>query len=301
MEGTQFMSRTERRKGRGPEFVRWFGPLLIALHDNGGEGTPTQVKDSIAKRERVPDSVLDQTLKNGTSRFGNQVEWAKYYLSRYGYIDVPKRGVWALSENGRKVKQLSHDESLQIFQSIERVRLGKEDTDQSQVSSEPAEAFPEDVPNRYKGELVEALQGLSSDAFERVCARILKHYEYSDVSTTGRTGDGGIDGSGNITLHRFLNFRILFQCKRYVGSVGPERIRDFRGAIDGRCDVGVFFTTGSFTQSARQEATRDGATPIRLVGMEQLVELLEGVPTILKPITTYQFDRANFDDFTREV
>ena len=80
---------------------------------------------------------------------------------------------------------------------------------------------------------------------------------------TGRSGDGGIDGQGVYRLS-LLSFQVFFQCKRYAGSVGSGAVRDFRGAMAGRGDKGLLITTGTFTSSAREEATRDGAPPIDL-------------------------------------
>lgn len=95
------------------------------------------------------------------------------------------------------------------------------------------------------------------------------------VEVTGRTGDGGIDGKGIARIHGFMSFHVLFQCKRYKGSVGASEIRDFRGAMVGRADKGLFITTGSFTPAAVKEATRDGAPPIDLVDGDELAEKLK--------------------------
>jgi len=40
---------------------------------------------------------------------------------------------------------------------------------------------------------------------------------------------------------------------------------DFRGAMVGRTDKGLFITTGAFTAEAKKEATRDGAPAIDLI------------------------------------
>jgi restriction system protein len=69
------------------------------------------------------------------------------------------------------------------------------------------------------------------------------------VQVTGRKGDGGIDGIGVLRI-ALLNFQVFFQCKRYIGSVGSREIRDFRGAMVGRTDKGLFITTGTFTSEA---------------------------------------------------
>jgi len=80
-----------------------------------------------------------------------------------------------------------------------------------------------------------------------------------------------------------LSFHVIFQCKRYKGSVSPSQIRDFRGAMQGRADKGLVITTGTFTCEAVKEATRDGAPPIDLIDgdllCDKLKELRLGVDT----------------------
>jgi restriction system protein len=72
-----------------------------------------------------------------------------------------------------------------------------------------------------------------------------------------------------------VSFPVLFQCKRYRGSVGPDKVRDFRGAMAGRGDKGLLTTTGTFSLDAKREATRDGVPPIDLIDGELLCELLK--------------------------
>ena len=84
------------------------------------------------------------------------------------------------------------------------------------------------------------------------------------MEVTGRSGDGGIDGAGVLRVN-LISFHVQFQCKRYAGSVGAPQIRDFRGAMVGRADKGLFITTGAFTTDAQREAVRDGAPAIDLI------------------------------------
>ena len=98
---------------------------------------------------------------------------------------------------------------------------------------------------------------------------------FVQVEVTGRTGDGGIDGRGIMRLSGLLSFHVVFQCKKYQGSVSASDIRDFRGAMIGRADKGLFITTGTFTRDAVREATRDGAPPIDLVDGDHLAEKLK--------------------------
>jgi len=102
-----------------------------------------------------------------------------------------------------------------------------------------------------------------------------------------------------LALNAFVSFRVLFQCKRYVGFVSPSHVRDFRGAMQGRADKGLILTAGSFSAEARREATRDGAPPIELVDGEKLVSLFASLELGLRPITTYDLDDSFFDEYRR--
>jgi restriction system protein len=116
---------------------------------------------------------------------------------------------------------------------------------------------------------------LSPAAFERLIQRMLRETGFIQVEVTGRTGDGGIDGTGIAKINGILSFRVVFQCKRRRGGIGASEIRDFRGAMQGRADKGLFVTTGYFTRDAVKESTRDGAIAIDLVDGERLAEKLK--------------------------
>lgn len=92
---------------------------------------------------------------------------------------------------------------------------------------------------------------------------------------TGKSSDGGIDGKGIIKIAGLISFHAMFQCKRFQESVTARHIRDFRGALQGRADKGLFITTGSFTRDAIKKAQRDGAPPIDLIDGEDLAKKLK--------------------------
>lgn len=82
---------------------------------------------------------------------------------------------------------------------------------------------------------------------------------------TQASHDGGIDGYGTLELNPFVSMKVLFQCKRYKGTVSRAQIGDFRNAMIGRADKGIILTTGTFSEDAKREASRDGAPPIELI------------------------------------
>lgn len=138
------------------------------------------------------------------------------------------------------------------------------------------EVEEEQVTQNWKVELIRILvEKLSPTAFERLIQRFLREKGFAQVEVTGRTGDGGIDGKGIARINGILSFHIVFQCKKYQGGVSAGHIRDFRGAMVGRTDKGLFITTGYFTRDAIKEATREGAPTIDLIDGEKLAEKLK--------------------------
>ena len=116
------------------------------------------------------------------------------------------------------------------------------------------------------------------------------------MEVTGRSGDGGIDGTGVLRLN-LLSFHVNYQCKRYAKTVGPGSIRDFRGALAGRADKGLFITTGRFTRDAEREAVREGAMAIDLIDGEQICLLLKekDLGVVTETVERVTPDRAFFD------
>lgn len=127
----------------------------------------------------------------------------------------------------------------------------------------------------WEERLLKELIAIEPAAFERLCQRLLREAGFTQVEVTGRVGDGGIDGRGIMKLGALISFHVFFQCKRYRGQVSSSDLRDFRGAMVGRGDKGLFLTTGGFTRDAMREATRDGAPPIELVDGDAICALLK--------------------------
>ena len=75
------------------------------------------MKDLIAQRLNISDEELSAQIASGTPRFSKNIDWARFYLAKAGYIDASTRGVWSLTEEGRKVK-LSSDDALRLFKEI---------------------------------------------------------------------------------------------------------------------------------------------------------------------------------------
>jgi restriction system protein len=149
----------------------------------------------------------------------------------------------------------------------------------------------------YRQAVLERLRNLPSSGFERFAQRLLRESDFEEVTVTGRSGDGGIDGVGILQVNAFVSFKVLFQCKKYSGAVSVSHVRDFRGAMQGRADKGIILTTGVFTADAKREAVRDGVPPIELVDGDKLVSMLEKLELGLKPVKVFTIDDEFFIEF----
>ncbi|TRZ51094.1 restriction endonuclease [bacterium] len=287
----------------GPKFVRYFGPVLRALDQLGGSGRPSEVYDRVAEELSISDDEMTEKLPSGSPRFKNQVAWARFYLAKAGYIDASQRGVWSLTDVGRSHVSISHEEALMLFRDVHSrfAAVEEQEITGEEVETEEEAVAPEETPSpspgSYRKQLQDTLMSLSPSGFERFCQRLLRESGFEQVSVTGRSGDGGIDGIGILQVNALVSFKVLFQCKRYTGAIVPSQVRDFRGAMMGRADKGIIITTGTFTGEAKKEAVRDGVPPIELVDGEKLIDMCENLELGLKPLRTFEIDHQFFHEF----
>jgi len=263
-----------------PSFDELLNPTLQALHALGGSGSNHEIVDQILSQLSLPDEVAEVPHGQGsTTELEYRAAWARSYLKKVGLLENSERAVWALSSDGRKTQEVDARAVVREVQRQHREKRSSEST-----VEEPDLATDPEVLD-WKDELVGILLEMDPIAFERLCQRLLREAGFIDVEVTRRSGDGGIDGFGTLRVGGLISFNVLFQSKRYSSNIGPDVVRDFRGAMIGRADKGLIITTGGFTRDARREATRDGAPPIDLIDgdllADKLKELKLGVRTEL--------------------
>lgn len=264
-----------------PTFDRMMNPLLIALKDLGGSGTIEEIYAAVAEQLQLSDEqleVLHNPEKSSRTEVEYRLAWTRTYLKKYGLLENSTRGVWALTNKGRQTESVNPAKVKRFVRDLDR---------KEQEVLEINESSQEEVQLTWKEELLETLLKMDPSAFERLVQRLLRESGFIQVEVTGKSGDGGIDGKGIMRIGGLLSFHVIFQCKRYKGSVSSSQIRDFRGAMVGRADKGLMITTGNFTRDAEKEATRDGAPAIDLIDGDLLVEKLRelGLGVNIKLVT----------------
>lgn len=287
----------KRKKSSQAEFTKWFGPLLDALRELGGSGKPKEAVEQIAKQLNIPDAQREEVMKSGILRFDNQVAWARQYLVWEGLLDDSKRGVWTLSQKGQNTS-LDIVQSRDIFLKwVEIHQKAKKSKASVELIKRQDEEEPEQLEHEIAPNLLEVLQSVSPIGFEHICKRLLREHGFESVYVTQASHDGGIDGYGTLELNPFVSIKVLFQCKRYKGTVSRSQVGDFRNAMIGRAEKGIILTTGTFSEDAKREATRDGAPPIELIDGKKLVELFEAVELGVKPKIIYEVEYSFFEQY----
>jgi restriction system protein len=288
----------KRQHNNLPTFDELIVPTVKALIDLGGSGSVEEINSKVYEIAKISDDILQ--IPHGEDGAINEVDyrlaWSRTYLKKYGLLENSSRGIWALSKADIDIKTIDPNEIKRSVRDQAKLDTQKKKKDKS----DKVENIIEDEVDKseeWKQDLLNTLYNISPSAFERLAQRILRESGFFQVEVTGKTGDGGIDGKGIVRINGFLSFHVIFQCKRYRGSVTPDKIRDFRGAMQGRADKGLLITTGKFTRESIKEATRDGAPPIDLIDGEllcdKLKELKLGIETKLTETVEIKNDWFN--------
>jgi restriction system protein len=263
-----------------PTFDKFMNPVIQALKQLGGSGTIEEINNTVAEIAKLSDEqleVLHDPEKGSQTEVEYRLAWARTYLKKYGVLENSSRGVWALTPKGRQLDQVNPQSVRRFVQNQQKKKV------KPAVVEEDGLVDETDAETLWRDELLATLLKMKPSAFERLVQRLLRESGFIQVEVTGQSGDGGIDGKGIMRLGGLLSFHVIFQCKRYQGSVSVSQVRDFRGAMVGRADKGLLITTGNFTKDAVREATRDGAPAIDLIDgdllLDKLKELGLGVKT----------------------
>lgn len=295
---------TEQRKNKKAEFVLWMGPLLDALRALGDSGSPHEVSDLIARNQKLSDEKKEELMESGTPRFHNQVCWARQYLVWEGYLSSEKRGIWKLTPKGRETK-LTEADGREIFKKWVAIHAAErkerqgvtKQTENTEIEESEDEKIIENSELSYREGLLSVLRRISPDGFEKLCKYILRVHGFENLYVTPKGKDGGFDGFGTLQLNPFVSFKVIFQCKRYQGTVSRAMVGDLRNAMIGRADKGIMITTGNFSEDAKREAVRDGAPPIELIDAEMLMDMMEKQEIGVKPKIVFEVDYNFFEQY----
>lgn len=110
-----------------PQFVSYFAPVHRAMQQLGNQATPKQVYTYLANHEGLTAEDMAHVNRNGKPTYENRAAWARFYMTKAGWMFAPKHGVWALTEKGKQATELTQEQAVALFKSAQTQFKGHED------------------------------------------------------------------------------------------------------------------------------------------------------------------------------
>lgn len=259
-------------------------------------------------------------LPSGKQRIlHNRIHWAKFYLTKAGLLETPRRGRFVITPEGNatlaKKPRRIDARYLLSFPAFRDFYRASETNEVSGVSS-PTDVqieTPEEVIEKafraaqsaLRTELLDRILQNGASFFESLIVDLLVAMGYGGshrnaAEQLGRSGDGGVDGVINEDVLGLD--RVYVQAKRYGpgSSVGRPDVQAFTGSLVGLgATKGVFVTTSTFSQQAIEFASRIPQRVILIDG-KRLAELMIEHGVGVRSSRILEFKRIDEDFFVEE-
>ncbi len=301
-----------------PDFQSFMLPVLH-LVANG----PLRTAEAIAQvSDAFNLSIADrqERLASGRqTRVANRVYWAFVHLTKAGLLRREARGIYGITAEGQQALQenpqridinflMARSENYRLFRSAsdtmgtnnEAVGQQTHSTSEEETPEERVEAAFAELNGALRSDLQERLQAMHDADFERLIVKLMLGLGYGAGGLgkrTGGSGDGAIDG---IITEDVLGLDVIFlQAKRYGqdSPIGPDKIREFAGAMDAHgITKGVFVTTSRYTKAAREYSERSHKR-LRLIDGHELAGLMVQHGIGVRSYRTLELKRLDVDFF----
>ncbi|MBD5099836.1 MAG: restriction endonuclease [Clostridiales bacterium] len=278
-----------------PTFDSLINPCFMAIKALGGSASNDEIYDEVVRQLALSETVLavQQPGHLAMSKVAYNLAWARTYLKKFGAIINTTRSIWTITSEFSDVKDVDARKVVEFVRNLEaqstnkKAQLEQRKIEKDLVVSEDEQ--PEEISS-WRIRMLEILQNMNPYGFERFVQLLLRNCGIDNVEVTKKSGDGGIDGTGQYKLSGIFSFKLAFQCKRYIGNVGSGEIRDFRGSLSTDIEKAIFVTTGNFSPAAKSEAKAPGKKSIDLMDGEMLIDKIAELKLGVSPKTVYEID-----------
>lgn len=296
-----------------PDYQSLMLPLLKLAQDQQEHSLHDAI-NFLAGKFSLTQAEREELLPSGRqAAFDNRVGWARTYLKKAGLLESPKRGYFRITDRGLSVLKQNpskiNNRFLRQFPEFVAFQKPAEEmavrqnaqTDNEQTPEEEIESVYQQLRKELASELLDTIKGCSATFFERLVVDLLVKMGYGGTrqdagQAIGKSSDGGIDG---IIKEDRLGLDIVYiQAKKWDGtSIGRPEIQKFAGALQGqRARKGVFITTSTFTQQAKDYASFIDSK-IVLIDGDLLAQLMIDYNMGVGLVASYEIKRVDTDYF----
>jgi len=298
-----------------PDFQTIMLPLLKIAED-GKEHYIHDAVEELAQFFELTEEEKTKLLSSGQQPiFYNRVGWARTYLKKARILEDPRRGYFQITSRGKEILESNpsridmkflrqYPEYIEFREKpkISSPTNGGEETIEELTPEETLEEAYQKIREDLANELLDYVIKSTPGFFEKLVVELLVNMGYGGsrrdaARAVGKSGDEGIDGI--IDEDRLGLDNIYIQAKRWNGdnSVGRPEIQKFVGALQGqRAKKGIFITTSSFTESAK-EYVQNIDIKVVLIDGRRLSELMIDYEVGVAHRTTYEIKSLDTDYF----
>lgn len=298
-----------------PDYQSLMLPLLTLCKDNKEYNIHIAV-ELLAKTFNLTNEEMNELLPSGQQTiFLNRVAWARTYLKHAGLLDSPRRGIFTITERGRKILESNpikiDNKVLLQFEEFKKFKSRKKKNDNEDdipdlIETTPEEQFEEAYENlrsELENDLLYQLKNCTPSLFEKIVIEVLVKMGYGGSlkdagRAIGKTGDEGIDG---VIKEDRLGLDIIYvQAKRWENNIGRPDVQKFAGALQGqRAKKGIMITTSSFSKEAIDFVSKIDSKIILIDG-EQLVDHMIELGVGVNTVSVFEIRKVDTDYFIDE-
>jgi restriction system protein len=217
----------------------------------------------------------DYAKHPGVRRFEKMIRFATIGPVKAGWL-VKSKGTWRVTDEGKKAyEQFPDPEKFQREASklYRQWADSRPDSTAEMTGEEPdTTSAIEEAEEAAWSEVAHHLKSMNPYDFQALVAALLRAMGYNVTWVAPPGPDRGIDILAHTDPLGTSIPRIKVQVKRRDDKVSVEGLRSFM-ALLGDQDVGIFVSTGGFTNDAESEARTQEKRKVTLLDLEKLFDL----------------------------
>ena len=271
------MATEKLSKSRGLAAKVIFAALQI-LKEKGGQAPGRDVVGAIAERVALDDWAKATYEKSGYVRWQSILHFFSIDCIKAGFL-VKKKGVWYLTPEGEKALERGEiallDDATKAYRKWKAENQPLEinaDADVSEEGQQGQEATIHEIEQQAIEGLKKQIHLKNPYEFQELVAALLRGMGYYTPFVAPKGKDGGVDviayrdPLGTVTPH------IKVQIKHRTGTANVQQIRELIGVLRKDGDVGMFVSSGGFTNDAKNTA-RSSHAHVELVDVDRFIAL----------------------------
>ena len=243
---------------------------LQILVEKGGEAAARDVIFEIESRLTFDDWAKEVYQRSGYTRWKSILHFFTIDLIKSGFL-VKNKGVWYVTREGKDALELGEVAMLdKATEGYDKWREANPKNEKKAVASVVDDIDSDDVPDSINEKAQEAtIQQMEQNAIDGLRQKInsINAYEFQDLVAALLRGmnyytpfvapkgkDGGIDVIAYQDPLGVKSPRIKVQIKHRESTANVAEIRQLMGLLQKEGDIGLFISTGGFTNDAKTTA-----------------------------------------------